>query len=76
MLEDHAPLGPRAFDGDFIQRNAACRWLNKPGDQIQQRGLAAARRPQHHHQLPFGYLERHIAQRRTPLIIGRKMVNV
>jgi len=54
LLEDHAQVDLVARAGE---RDLAARGLFQPGDEAQQRGLAAARRPDQPHQLAGVHLQ-------------------
>ena len=63
MLKDHAAAAiERRALGDVVavEEDPACVDLLESRDQSQQRGLAAAARPEQRHQLAFGNLERYI----------------
>lgn len=51
MLEDHAAIGTRPANRLPVQRNTAAVSGDKSGNEIEQRGFAAARRAEYHHQL-------------------------
>ncbi len=51
VLEHHATFGTGAFDGHAIEGDAPGRGLDETGNQVQQRGLATAGRPESHQQL-------------------------
>ena len=66
ILEHHchvAILRLHAADLAIVEKNAAARGLLQPGDESQQGGLAATRRPYEHHQLAIGDLEAHPVHR-------------
>ncbi len=73
ILEDHPALcarpgHPLTFEGD-----AAVLIGHESGNQVQQGSFTAARRPQHHQQLPTLQRQVDIRQRRFTAVVGGKM---
>src|SRR6056297_1514032 len=63
LLEYHAALGIGAGDGVIVESDTARGRGEKPCEDVEKRGLAAARWPQHAHQLAGIEFERDILKR-------------
>ncbi|MNC49752.1 hypothetical protein D3C75_989510 [compost metagenome] len=64
VLEHHAALGAGALDGHAVQGDAPAAGGDEAGDQVEQRGLAAAGRPQGHQQLAWPQAQVDVGQYR------------
>ena len=51
LLKHHAAVRARSGDGDAIEQNLPLGRRQKAGDAIEQRGLAATRRAERHHEV-------------------------
>src|SRR5690606_14571288 len=66
LLEDHRQPGRRAGDRYALDLDGARGGRQQPGDAPQQRGLAAAARPDHAHEPAVGHGEAQLADRLHP----------
>ncbi|MCY1427835.1 hypothetical protein D9M71_436980 [compost metagenome] len=62
VLEHHATLAAGAFEGAAIDLHAAAVRRLEPGQHIEQAGLAAAGRPEHHQRFALGQAQVQVAQ--------------
>ena len=63
VLEHEGAVRPGAGHGPAVHLDLPGRRREQPGDDLEQRRLAASRRPQHGGELPAGELERQVPQR-------------
>ena len=63
LLEHRPAVGPRPGDRLSRYRNASCRRPHEPADDVEERGLAAARRSQDRYELALRHVERDVGQR-------------
>ena len=64
LLEHHQSIVSRPAHGVALEQDISCRRRFKARNQIEQRGFAAARRPEQDHVLAFADFEVHRLQRR------------
>ena len=67
MLKHHGTLYPWRHHRLAVKADAAFAGGDKACQHAQQRGFAAAGRPQRHHQVAFAQLQRNVLQRRAGL---------
>ncbi|MOA11149.1 hypothetical protein D3C78_1310780 [compost metagenome] len=62
VLEHHATFATRTFEDAAIDLHAAAVRRLEPGQHVEQAGLAAAGRPEHHQRLALGQAQVQVAQ--------------
>jgi hypothetical protein len=64
LLEDHADVVVRAVDRVAVDQHAALVTVDEPPDDVEERRLAAAARPDERNEAPFRHVERDALERR------------
>ena len=73
-LEDDPDVAARAGDGQAAEPHFATRRGKQSGDDLEQGGLAAARRPDDRNQLALGHVQVDVLERQDGAALGRVLL--